>query len=103
MSCRALKILAIMAVAPAFELPLWAADGGPALPRPTGKYPVGRVTVYMLDTARDDERGTQQDHKREFWSQVWYPAQSGSQGKPAAWMLPEWLRSGADYHELLGK
>jgi len=100
---RALQVLAVMAAVIALELPLAAADGEPVLPQPTGKYPVGRALYYMLDTARDDERGTQKDHKREFWSQVWYPAQSGTQGKPASWMLPEWLRLGADYHDLLAK
>ena len=100
---RELQVFAVMATVAALKLPLAPADEGPVLPQPTGKYPVGRVTYYMLDLARDDERGTQKDHKREFWSQVWYPAQSGSQGKPAAWMLPEWLRLGADYHDLLEK
>ena len=103
MSSRAFQASAIMAVVATLELPLAAAAGGPALPPPSGKYPVGRVTVYMLDSARDDERGTQKDHKREFWSQVWYPAQTGSQGKAAAWMLPEWLRLGHEYDHLLEK
>jgi dienelactone hydrolase len=100
---RALKASAILSAVFALELPLAAADGGPVLPPPTGPYPVGRTTLYMLDQARDDARGTQKDHKREFWSQIWYPAASGSQGKPAPWMLPEWLRLGADYHDLLAK
>ena len=100
---HALKVFAIMAAVRGFEIPPAQDNGGPVLPEPTGKYPVGRVTVYMVDTARDDERGTQKDHKREFWSQIWYPAQSGSRGKPAAWMLPEWLRLGADFHDVLAK
>lgn len=100
---RVFKAFAILAIVAALEIPLAAVEGGPALPTPTGAYPVGRVTYYMLDLARNDDRGTHKDHKREFWSQVWYPAQSGSRGKPAAWMPPEWMRLGADYHDLLEK
>ncbi len=82
---RAFKVVAFLTA-------LAAAEVGPVLPQPTGKYPVGRASYYMLDVSRDDERGTQKDHKREFWTQVWYPAQSGSRGKSAAWLLPEWVR-----------
>lgn len=57
----------------------------------------------MVDAERDDERGTQKDHKREFWTQVWYSAQPRSRGRAAAWMLPEWVRSGADFHDLLAR
>ncbi len=100
---RALKILATLALGTALELPLAATDGGPELPGPTGKYPVGRTTVYMVDRSREDLRGTQSDHKREFWSQIWYPAQSGAQGEPSAWLLPAWVRLGADYGGFLVK
>jgi dienelactone hydrolase len=103
MAHRALRGIAILAAVAAIQPPLAAADEGPVLPQPTGAYPVGRVTCYMVDLARNDERGTQKDHKREFWSQIWYPAERGSQGKAAAWMLPEWVRLGADYHDLLAK
>jgi len=103
MFSRAVMVFAVMAAVAAIDFPLAAADAGPVLPEPTGKYSVGRVTYYMVDMSRNDERGTQKDHKREFLTQVWYPAQSGSKGKPAAWLLPEWVRLGADYHDLLEK
>src|SRR5205085_10222226 len=99
----AARVFALVAAAAALALPLAAADGPPTLPPPTGKHAVGRVTYYMLDSSRDDERGTQQDHKREFMVQVWYPAPQGSKGKPAAWMLPEWVSSGANYGDVLAK
>ena len=87
---RALKVFAIMVAVAGVEFPLAAADAGALLPEPTGKYPVGRITQHFLDMSRDDELGTQKDHKREFMAQIWYPARSGSKGKPAAWLLPEW-------------
>jgi dienelactone hydrolase len=102
MFCRTFKVLAIMVVTAAIEFPL-AADGGPVLPEPTGNHTVGRITYYLMDSARNDERGTQKDHKREFMVQVWYPAQPGSKGKPAAWLLPEWVRLGNNYSDLLAK
>src|SRR6516162_4017560 len=101
MFCRAFKVFVIMAAA--IEFPLTAAGTGPVLPEPTGNYSVGRITYYLLDSSRNDERGTQKDHKREFMVQVWYPAQSGSKGKPAAWLLPEWVRLGNNYSDLLAK
>jgi len=62
------------------------------------------VSLKKKDSSRADERGTQKDHKREFWVQVWYPAEAGSKGKPAAWLLPEWARfERNDYSDLLKK
>ena len=90
MFSHAMYAIAILAAAAAIEAPLAAAEAGPVLPAPTGEYPVGRITCYMLDRSRDDLRGTQKDHKREFWAQIWYPARPGSKGKPAPWLLPEW-------------
>ena len=97
---RAIIVVAVMAAISAVA----RSDGGPVLPKPTGEYGVGRVTYYLLDSARVDERGTQKDHKREFWVQVWYPAKPGSEGHPAAWLLPEWARFDRnDYSDLLKK
>ena len=93
----------MVATVATIEFPLAAADEKPVLPRPTGDHGVGRVTYYLLDSSRDDLRGTQKDHKREFIVQVWYPARAGSKGKPAAWFLPEWVRLGADYRGFLEK
>jgi dienelactone hydrolase len=101
MFCRSFKVLVILAAT--IEFPLAATGAGPVLPVPTGKYSVGRITYYLLDSSRNDERGTQKDHKREFMVQVWYPAPSGSKGKPAAWLLPEWVRLGNNYSDLLAK
>ena len=101
---QVLKAFVILAMGVAFVPPLAAAAAEPpVLPAPTGKYAVGRTTVYMVDVSREDLRGTQKDHKREFWSQIWYPAQSGPKGDHSAWMFPEWVRLGADYHEFLAK
>lgn len=100
---RAFTVFAILALGVALDSPLATANGAPELPRLTGKYPVGRTTIYMVDRSREDLRGTQPDHKREFWSQVWYPAQPEAKGEPSAWLLPEWVRLGADYSEFLAK
>jgi predicted dienelactone hydrolase len=62
------------------------------LPEPTGAYPVGRVTFHLVDVSRNDDQGSRQDRKREFMGHVWYPAQSGIEGKPAPWMPADWAR-----------
>jgi hypothetical protein len=66
-----------------FASPASRAD---ALPAPTGKYPVGRVTYHLADPTRDDNQGTRRDGKREFMVHVWYPALDGAAGKPAPWV-----------------
>jgi predicted dienelactone hydrolase len=102
MFCRALLALAILASAAAIGLPLAAANGGPSLPEPTGDYPIGRITYYLADLSRNDERGSHKDRKREFMAHVWYPAQSGAKGRPAPWLPPEWARlKGNDHSDLL--
>ena len=71
----------------------WAAAcGAQSLPEPTGAYPVGRITYHLVDGSRNDEQGSHKDHKREFMAHVWYPAQSGTEGKPAPWMPADWAR-----------
>src|SRR6185437_13407878 len=70
----------------ALSLCLTAACGGQTLPQPTGPYEVGRVTYHLVDTSRDDDKGSRQGHKREFTVQVWYPAQSKTGGVPAPWL-----------------
>ena len=92
MVSRVFKAFAIMVSVTAIEVSPAAADGGPTLPKPTGDYAVGRVTYHLVDMARQDEWGSHKDHKREFMVQVWYPAPSGSKGKPAPWLPAEWAR-----------
>jgi predicted dienelactone hydrolase len=100
---QALKVFAIISAA-AIELPIAAAGGGPSLPKPTGDYPIGRITYHLADLSRNDERGSHKDHKREFMVHVWYPAQAGVKGRPAPWLPPEWARlKGNDYSDLLKK
>jgi len=76
----------------AIKLSLAAACGAQTLPEPNGAYPVGRITYHLVDAARNDDQGSHKDHKREFMVDVWYPAQSGTEGKPAPWLLADWAR-----------
>jgi predicted dienelactone hydrolase len=92
MISRVFKAFAIMVSVAAIEVSPAAADGGPTLPKPTGDHAVGRVTYHLVDMARKDEWGSHKDHKREFMVHVWYPAPSGSKGKPAPWLPAEWAR-----------
>jgi predicted dienelactone hydrolase len=92
MLSRTFKVFAIMFSAAVIVFSSAAADGAPTLPKPTGDHAVGRVTYHLVDVARKDEWGSHKDHKREFMVQVWYPAPSGSKGKPAPWLPAEWAR-----------
>ena len=92
MICRVFKAFAMVVSAAAIEVSPAAADGRPSLPKPTGDHAVGRVTYHLVDMARKDEWGSHKDHKREFMVHVWYPAPSGSKGKPAPWLPAEWAR-----------
>jgi hypothetical protein len=67
------RFAALVSVA-VVELFLAAASEAQSLPEPTGPYPVGRINFHLKDDGR------------EFLVQAWYPAQSGSNGKPAPWV-----------------
>src|SRR5579884_294184 len=68
------SVVATLVSVAAVELSLAAAAGAQSLPEPTGSYPVGRISFHLVDD------------KREFTVQAWYPAPSGAEGKPAAWV-----------------
>ncbi|QDU24158.1 alpha/beta hydrolase family protein [Urbifossiella limnaea] len=52
------------------------------LPKPTGRYPVGTVTLHRVDPARADPRTDRPDGRRELMIQVWYPAERPGPGHP---------------------
>jgi pimeloyl-ACP methyl ester carboxylesterase len=86
------KAFATLVSVAVIEFSVAAACGAEALPKPTGAYAVGRITVHFVDASRDDDQGTHKDHKREFMAHVWYPAEAGTEGKPAPWMPADWAR-----------
>lgn len=86
------KTFATMVSVAVIQLSLGAACEAQSLPEPTGTYPVGRITLHLVDAVRNDDQGTHKDHKREFMVHVWYPAQSKTEGKPAPWMPADWAR-----------
>jgi hypothetical protein len=92
MPFHSFKPFAIMVWVAVIELSLAMACGAETLPEPTGAYPVGRVTYQLVDGSRSDDQGSREDHKREFMVQVWYPAQSGTGGKPAVWLPADTAR-----------
>jgi predicted dienelactone hydrolase len=84
------KTFATMVLA-AFVLSSAAACRAESVPEPTGAYRVGRTTYQLADVSRDDNGGSQKDHKREFMVQLWYPAKAGATGKPAPWVPADQL------------
>jgi predicted dienelactone hydrolase len=44
------------------------------LPKPTGPYQVGTRIIYLKDTSRIEDQGTQPGLPRELMVQIWYPA-----------------------------
>jgi predicted dienelactone hydrolase len=53
-----------------------------SLPRPTGPYAVGTSILYLKDSSRIEEHGTQRGQARELMVQLWYPARPSN--KPFA-------------------
>ena len=79
--------------------PAAPAARGADLPRPTGRYAVGRRAFYVLDSARADSQAIRTDGRREFMLLVWYPASGGSQH--GAWIRAAGADSAAsDLHAL---
>jgi predicted dienelactone hydrolase len=52
------------------------------LPRPTGRHPIGTVTLHLVDPARNDPRTDRADGRRELMVQVWYPAERDGPARP---------------------
>jgi len=73
---------------------------GNELPRPTGRYAVGRRAFYVLDSTRTDPQAIRADGRREFMLLVWYPAAGGTQ-RTGAWIRAAGADSAAsDLHAL---
>jgi hypothetical protein len=60
----------------------------PALPPPTGPYPVGRTTFHWTDPARGDVLAPDPASRRELVVDVWYPAQA-TRARSRAPYLPD--------------
>jgi len=54
---RALQVFTLLAAAAALGSPVAGADRGLSLPEPTGEYPVGCITYYLVDMSCNDPRG----------------------------------------------
>jgi len=75
----------------------WAAPviPGPAqltLPAPTGPYPVGTVSLHLVDGSRPDPVAGP-GHYRELMASVWYPARDVGRYPRARWMPAAALRA----------
>jgi predicted dienelactone hydrolase len=51
------------------------------LPKPTGAYPIGTVTVHLIDPAREETHGDRAGAHRELMVQIWYPAARSGPGQ----------------------
>jgi predicted dienelactone hydrolase len=65
------------------------------LPKPSGPYPVGRRSFYVLDSSRSDPQAVRPDGKREFMLIVWYPAAARAGTGRAPWIPGPWADSAA--------
>lgn len=72
-----------------------SANAQTTLPKPTGRFAVGRRLVYVLDSARVDDKGIRPDHKREFMAIVWYPAAGSLTAATSPWIPAPWADSAA--------
>jgi predicted dienelactone hydrolase len=68
----------------------WAApsSSGPArvtLPPPTGPYPLGTVSLHLVDKSRPDPVAGP-GHYREVMASVWYPARNIARHPPERWL-----------------
>ena len=68
MHYHSIQAFATMVSVVAIEFSLAASCGARTLPEPTGAYPVGRITLHLVDASRDDDQGTHKDHKANSWS-----------------------------------
>jgi hypothetical protein len=86
MSCHIFKTLAALAWIAIVEFAWGSTCSGQSLPEPTGVYAVGRTNYQLVGPSRVEDQGTGKEQNREFIVQVWYPARSKTEGKPAPWI-----------------
>lgn len=60
------------------------------LPKPTGKYQVGRVSLHLVDTSRIDSLSPQPFSKRELLVWIWYPANKSNSSSTVDYIPKEW-------------
>ena len=58
----------------------------PNTPPPTGPYPVGTITLQMVDDTRKELYHNHSSEPRRIMVQFWYPAQPGENDQLAPWM-----------------
>jgi predicted dienelactone hydrolase len=51
------------------------------LPKPTGPYPIGTVTLHLIDTGREETQNGCPGQPRELMVQIWYPAEQVGPGQ----------------------
>jgi predicted dienelactone hydrolase len=77
-------LLGLLALLVAVALP--ALLPVPRVPQPTGSYPVGTVSMHLVDRSRDELYSGNPGDPREIMLQVWYPADPLSEAQPGPWM-----------------
>jgi predicted dienelactone hydrolase len=70
------------------------------LPKPTGPYQVGTRIIYLKDTSRIEDQGTQPGLPRELMVQIWYPA-TPSNNHLAAYQRRSETTLGTSYRSVL--
>jgi len=60
-------------------------DPDPALPAPTGDFPVGSQVFHWSDPSREEALTADEGDMREVVAQAWYPS-DGSEGSPTAYV-----------------
>jgi alpha-beta hydrolase superfamily lysophospholipase len=81
---RASLLLAL--VAALSEVALSQARANPALPAPTGSYPVGTRTFDWLDRSRHEKASNDSNQFRQVIVQAWYPARVSSRNPTAPYV-----------------
>jgi len=51
------------------------------LPEPTGAFPIGTVTLHLIDDAREETQSGRPGERRELMVQLWYPAERSGPGQ----------------------
>ena len=56
------------------------------LPEPGGPFPVGTLSLHLVDPAREEAYTVAPDDRREMVVELWYPAAPAPDAKTAPWL-----------------
>jgi dienelactone hydrolase len=89
-------IVLLLGVAALIGMVRWEHGAEMTLPKPTGRFAVGRTTFVWTNDALTDDLAPQPGAKRTVFVWMWYPASTSQPAVPAPYLPAAWRQARTD-------